>query len=143
MNTEKNINEKKAVVSMTVEQRLDRLERLVVKALMSLGLYDPTKSKMINIEPLPIAAKTVLMSRYHGGNANYNAEVEYVTKSVLALCSVEIAEQQAKFDAAEATREAERLAQERKAAQAEIDAAEKQRKEAQEKLAKLEPKPLS
>ena len=134
---------KKTFVSLTVEQRLDRLERLMVKALMSLVAPNPALSRLINTDHLPMSARMILYSTYYPGQPKYNAEAESTVESILTICSDEIAEQQAKLDADKAKVEADRIAQEREAAQAEFEAAEKQRKEAREKLDKLEPKSLS
>ncbi|GAG06391.1 unnamed protein product [marine sediment metagenome] len=48
---------KKTYATLTTDQRLDRLERLVVKALMSLGNPNPSHSRLITTDRLPLAQK--------------------------------------------------------------------------------------
>lgn len=130
------MNAKKTKEKLSVEDRLDRLERLVVRALLGMPA-GRTGSQLINVESMPRATSNALNKRFWpwaGGEDK--AEAEYALNSILDICADSITAKQDKkanadAKAAELIRDGKRAAAEEvkrvaektaRAAQEEIDA---------------------
>lgn len=128
--------------ALSTPQRLDRLERVVVRALLSLPLLGSQSNPAIAIEGMPAATKTALHKRFYQFSKDEDlVEAEYALKFVLDVCAddivaAEVAEavaadkaagvilDQKQAAASEAKQTADSAA---KAAQEEIDAIEADR----------------
>ncbi len=124
--------------NLTVEQRLERLERLVVKALVSIPMVGPGQYRLIDIERLSITEQTAMRARFYD-NPTALVESDYAVKSVLDICAGSIAAVQQRIDDEKAENDARELAENKRVAKISLDAANKQAAEAQAELDGLSP----
>lgn len=134
-----NTNTNKKVLS--VEERLDRLERLVVKALVSIPLPDPTRNQMVDITRLPIVEQAALRERYFD-NPTALVEQEYAVESVRAICVDSIATTQRQWDEEKVRNDAIENEKKRTEAEAAKRAADEAARIAQEEIDALTPAPV-
>ncbi len=118
---------------LSVEQRLFRLERLIVRALLSTPL-DTGASRLIDPEVFPRATQTALTKRFDRFHPVVGDEAKYALDSVLAICGDDIEAEQSAVEAAEAKRVALVKEGKRQVLKAEKLAAEEAMRAAQEKL---------
>ncbi len=128
--------------TLSTSQRLDRLERVVVRTLLGLPHLDNQSNPAIRVELMPTATKAALNKRFYQFSGDEDiVESEYALKFVLDVCAddivaAEVAEAAAADKAAGAildqkravASEAKQAADEAaKVAQEEIDAIEADR----------------
>lgn len=119
---------------LTVNERLDRLERLVVRLLLAMPL-DTHTARLIDIQDMPRGINEALRNRYNSVKPFAGTEADYAKDCVFALCANDIQEIQATLSRAEAKRDAAQQKVWRAKLEAEKTAAEKVLADAQAKLA--------
>ena len=123
---------------LTVKDRLDRLERLIIKAIVNVPLSGPGDSKLVDYKCLPLAARPIIGRKYITGEPECVASNEEMYQDLQDILAGEIAAIQAEWDA-QAAIEAEKITKrKRQDAQEQLQAAEQAAREAKLKLDALE-----
>jgi len=129
-----NTDSKKVVPKpLNVNERLDRLERLIVRALLALPA-DVSRSRMINVEAQGRVTANALNKRFYQYESGTCEAREYALKCVLDMCTDDIAAAQIEQDAADAKAKAIKREAARAAAEEAKRIAEDQAKNAQAEL---------
>lgn len=126
------------ISELSTKDRLDRLERLIVRALLSAPL-DTSGSRLIDPEVFPRSTQTAFRKRFDRFHPTTGDEAKYAISSILSICGDDIDAEQSAVDAAEAKRVALEKEGKRKVLKAEKLAAEESMRATQEKLDALEP----